>query len=1077
MADTPYQAPYQGYSWAGQPPTSSNPWITAGTSMIQDYAIMRQNQDVAQYHQQITPPPFMSLPMQHAVAFNPQYSFGMVGGQPDVYRQSMSQTGLTAGAFTTSAGAMALSTPFFTGAMRASSALMGGGLMASAAGMIAGGIITAPFMAVSDRGIARARWRADIAEDISQYAPRYTQGVGFGMSATNALSDQIMRSMQDNPGFFRAQDQMKIFKMGLSSGMVRGGNTEEFKKNFEDLKTNAKDIIQMLNTTVEGGMSVMKELQNAGFSSPAQIRAQVANAKAMGMVSGIGTQNMLSLAATGAQRAIGTGWAPTAAANMYQTMGAITAGMAQTNPAFADAVRGAGGVANAGANMASGIMNAIRSGMGIQTMAYLMDPTTKQVSNDRLLKLAAGKVDPLELINGANRYGMSGGRGGANNRVLIVRDMMRNVNKMSPEQLALTFSGIYRTWASEKGGADEASAYVFAKKFGRDETTTDLLSQMLSNPMRLEELQWGRDRTSFMNRVANQPAWMNPISRSMRNVINGAKNALNQAGDSMYSLFAGGANEIGVGILSGINSIMGGTGLFQTTRYAPSETVIGRAYGISRLSGQQSSALRSMTSGDIRSAIKAESLPGGMLGGKNIASVMKGWTNNQLQMFIDKSSILVHSQANQLDPSSSITGDPQIMSMLSSLGAGARTALKDRKTLAMALNTAIDQADDRNSRTRNLRQDYNEWRNAPAGAKEFEVLDRMYDKVRKLYSQKGDLNWAMKEAFGGSSEFVREQEMIRMAYQGTGDVAFGNKASTSGVLNSQAYLESKKYIEGGAGYVWQGSAYGVSIKKKRSDYFNKVAGDIQGDLAVRLAQASEMKDPAQRKAAIARLKADPKFFGANLENLTSGDARLLSIVESGKDIKVGEFGYSYMTSAKMYARGQREEAAGILGGSVMSASRDLGLKGADAKRFEGLAAEAFSKNAGEFKQGSFDFIGASPGTSYDALTKAKSWSDVRSFFESREKQFQQKSADNAANEKAIAALTEAIQENTKKLEDPKSNKKELAEERSKLLEQKKNLESSTPADKAMQNSSTLPAQTATPQILGYWNNQWNVMGR
>ena len=526
------------YQFAGSPPASLDPFKVAGTNMIRDYAMIQQEREVAQYQQLHTPPPQMSLGAQRAIAFNPEYQFGVMGGQVDNQESYLRRSELASRAFAVTGVTAGVAWPMFTkGAAFGSTISRGlgaGRILGGAIGMGAGMALTAPLYSIAQRGIERARFRADISQDISDFSGMMTQGAGFGRNATEALAGD-MASTMDRGGFFGKQDQMMIHKVGLATGMIKGKNTSEYKKSFDSLKDNLKDIVHLMNTTIEGGLAVMKELEQSGFKNPQQQKQQIMQAKAWGASTGLGTQNMLSIGAAGAGAVVGTGWSAQAGANAFQGSTAIAANLARTDQSIAATVGQLGGTARAGASLASGTMNMLKSGMGLQTMAYMMDPETKQINADKFQRIMEGKAGALEIVTGANRYGMGGGRGGANNRIMAAKDVQDRLNSMSFTEQAMIARGSYQAWAKNRGGDDKYSAFAFAKMYNQNDQQAALMAEMLRGNLGVERLMASKSFTEAQQRQAGYMPRANPVSRAFSRAGASVNNWMNKAGDAMYT--------------------------------------------------------------------------------------------------------------------------------------------------------------------------------------------------------------------------------------------------------------------------------------------------------------------------------------------------------------------------------------------------------------------------------------------------------------------------------------------------------------------------------------------------------------
>jgi len=542
--------PTPPYRYAGSPPESAmNPMAIGFSNLIEQSAMMRQQNQIAQYEQMVTAPINMSLATHRQIATQPRFQYGVMGGQDQIAYRLREQYS------NQSFGAQALATAASFGVYGAGSAAAGGvmgGITGAAAGWgsaaalatgaaaFAGGIaIGAPFIALGNTAAKRARWTHDIASDVRSYSKRFTGGQGFGEEGTKALAGDMMETMMQG-GFFDKETQLKMHKMALSGGMLKGTNIEQYKKNFDDLKKNVKDVIMLMNTTMEGGMSIIKELQGTGFSSPTSVKNQIARSKGLGEITGIGAQNMMNIGASAAQASAGTGWQPAVAARFAQENVAITSIMAQNSTGMAQAVTNMGGVANASSALGAAMMNISRSGMGIQTAAYLMDPKTKELNVDRMNRLMSGKVSGAEIVEGANVYGSSGEMGGASNRVLIERDAMRMRNKLNPMQQIMEARGTYSAWAQQRGGINETSAFAFAKMYTQNTAQADLLSQQLIGRMPVGEMRAAVEGQRFAMKASQIDTRAGAFGASVRGAVGGLNDSFNAAAD-MLGTGAGGA--------------------------------------------------------------------------------------------------------------------------------------------------------------------------------------------------------------------------------------------------------------------------------------------------------------------------------------------------------------------------------------------------------------------------------------------------------------------------------------------------------------------------------------------------------
>jgi hypothetical protein len=458
------------------------------------YNDMIKNQIISQYQQNTVNPASMSMQQQRMVATDPKYQYGVEGGQDSrTYQRNaelakMSYSSMAANAILGMAtygiaspfGAMA-STFLKTTALRYvpfAPTILGGMALPMAA---AAALAYIPGRAIN-QAVERQRFIHSTASDIEQYRG----GLGFnsplGMDSATNLAESLQRTMSQG-GFFNTEQQSRIHKIGLSNNMISsrggkaGGTIQQYEKNFIELRDTTAEVVKLLKTTIEGGMSVMKELQQSGFSVGA-IKGQIRQAKAFGNLTGLGTQNMLQIGAAGAASVQGTPWSSTVGASMYQSGAAQAATIANANRSGAYAVQRVGGTAAAGAMIATAQMNVLSSGLGTRGVAYAMN-TNGTIDNTRMARLLSGKASAYEIESGASQrgYGM-----GISGRALFERnkeDFLNNLSDMGRVQMT---QQLFQKWGTQRYGTEEAKAWVFAGKYTNDIREQRLLSESLLRP-------------------------------------------------------------------------------------------------------------------------------------------------------------------------------------------------------------------------------------------------------------------------------------------------------------------------------------------------------------------------------------------------------------------------------------------------------------------------------------------------------------------------------------------------------------------------------------------------------------------
>ena len=346
-----------------------------------------------------------------------------------------------------------------------------------------------------DRTIERQKLMHSMALDLEQY--RSNLGLNSSLSYDDAtrLSTRLLQGMGPGPGegklggtgqFFNREQQFRIHKVAISNNMInaRGygadsGTMKQYERNFEELKKTTEDVVKLMQTTIEGGMSVIKNLQQSGFKSMRDVRAQIFQSKAFGGLTGLGTENMMQIGAAGAQAVQGTPYSAMIGANMYQ-QGAAQAGiMARGSMAGQYLVDRVGGVAAAGAAIGRFHMNIFSSGMGTKLAAYMMNPDGT-MNKDRLNRVASGKVGVDEMIRGAGdrAYAMGAGRASFEEKKMMLYNDPTTKGWIRDQMT----TDIFNMWRSRKPGSVEDQAWVFAGLGTNDIREQQLMKNYLLGP-------------------------------------------------------------------------------------------------------------------------------------------------------------------------------------------------------------------------------------------------------------------------------------------------------------------------------------------------------------------------------------------------------------------------------------------------------------------------------------------------------------------------------------------------------------------------------------------------------------------
>jgi len=478
-----------GFDPSGQELPGSNNPFSALTQSI-EYANQMRYQAVTQYQQSmITPPAALSLQMQRRIATQSRYQYGVQGGQDTriLQRQLEAKRAGFGGGLYEGAAGMAT---WAVGDFAMKSIGLTGFNMAGAMGLVGSGVLGAalayPVIKSVQNTMERQKYMHNIAADVEMYRDKLGFNGGLSMSQATALGGTLGGEMFKKGGFFNKEQQMQIHKIAVSNDLIsaRGqgnesGTIHQYTKNFKELIKTTEMIVKTLQTTKEGALATMSDLnKRSGFSTMSQIQSQVIQAKALGNMTGIGSQNALLLGVAGANATQGTPWATSTGAGMYQ-YGAFNAGMLARGGAGAYAVERAGGVAQAGATLANIQMNSLMNGpIAMRFAAYAMN-NDGSLNKGRMTDLLRGNVSPEQVVSGSGDRGVGMGVSG---RVLFNRNKAKLFNQMSPELLDRASRMEFELWSRNRGDASlEAKAWKFAEMKGMDYNSTELLYQSLTN--------------------------------------------------------------------------------------------------------------------------------------------------------------------------------------------------------------------------------------------------------------------------------------------------------------------------------------------------------------------------------------------------------------------------------------------------------------------------------------------------------------------------------------------------------------------------------------------------------------------
>lgn len=463
----------QGYHYAGAAPGYTSALAGGFTSAISDFAALRQQSEMRAYeesrrYKEMSTARAAMLSMRlysDNIPYGRQYGRSVLGERMDM---ATTTAGLYGGAIALGGGMMALggklgfstSSTIAPALSRATTAILGrssAAMAASKAVGVAGGFLGwgLPIMATTKIASDAIDYNADrygTMNDVRSMAQRM-QPSGFGdrnqIGMSNSLkeiSSYVVAKSRSNE-FFGKEDMMKINKMGLSSGLLKASSTTEYKKNFDSLVNAAKDMVKVLNTTLEGGMTVMSQVKNSiGITRIGDIKNYIARSSQMGQLSGYGTQNMLAYGQAGAEQVRGTGLSGYTGATMMQNSIVQARQMLTMNPNLQQSYMDLGGSAGVGQMMMRTQANILNSNMGKMSLASIIDPTTGKLDEAKYARMAAGKMSAGEIASAGTGRGWNE----ATRKLMDLR-APKLVNELGAERARIVSMNLFESWGKQFG--------------------------------------------------------------------------------------------------------------------------------------------------------------------------------------------------------------------------------------------------------------------------------------------------------------------------------------------------------------------------------------------------------------------------------------------------------------------------------------------------------------------------------------------------------------------------------------------------------------------------------------------------
>ena len=671
------------------------------------YNDMIRRQMISQFQQNTVRPSTMTLSQQRNIATDPRFQYGVPGGQDP--RQYQRQAEMSRSAFGSAITETAMDIGLWQSVSGVSSLALGASKFIAPIGIPLAATLAAGYFVNKgvQNALQRQQYMHSMAGDIEQYRGRlgFNEPLSYGQATTLGKSLTGMAYERANGGYFSTDQIARIHKIGLSNDMLsaKGGSTgnrgtmRQYEQNVRDLTDTTEEVVKLLQTTIEGGMSVIKELQNTGFGSMKQVKQQIRQAKSFGGITGLGAQNMMQIGAAGARSVQGTPWDAAVGASMYQTGAASASHLANLGPAGAYAVRRAGGVAAAGGAIGRFQMNVLSSGMGTKAVAYAMK-ADGTIDNARMGQLLSGNVSAYDMVQGANERGYNMGISG---RVQFERnkaDLLNNMNDLGRSQMT---NQIFKAWGSNRYGSLDAKAWVFAGQFTNNQRDQRLMWQKMMNPQGFD-VQWGANRATeagLMDIDVRRARYTGPTAKAFGAVTGGAggffnklgSNIVYESGRAMTSATSvvkdikqsliGGAYETGMMMLG----IAGPDGIYNRAKYGDASAAIRANYSIGMQPPQRGiAALEQMSGAQIRGLRNVPKVDSGV----DWLEFTRKKSQKDLKYFYQQ---INNAQFN--GTANTLVDDPTIVNMLGGSGSKAVKHLRDTpigfvNSATIALNKA-----------------------------------------------------------------------------------------------------------------------------------------------------------------------------------------------------------------------------------------------------------------------------------------------------------------------------------------------------------------------------------------------------